>query len=453
MIKIALVSVLFATSVHADLWRTAYYPGYRQSYLPPSAIDYTALTHIIHFSVLPQSNGSLDSSGNNLTAAGSTDLISRAHSAGGKVLLCVGGAGTQAGFQGASSIANRAAFIGAITNYVGTNGYDGIDIDWEPLPRTDFNQFTNLVIELRSALGGFPVSKLLTVAAAAYPPSGEPPAAQYLMFAGLQNKLDQINVMTYDLSGPYAGWVTWFNAPIFDGGYRFTSTGGLVPSTEGAVNNFVSNGVLPAKLGIGIAFYGKIWAGGAGTSTGGASQPRQSWSSAPTMTAISYFDLMSGYFQSNIYHWDNAAQAAYLGLDNTGSTNDKFISYDDEHACQAKVSYARNRSLGGLMIWELGEGYRATQPAGLRDSLLQSIKQALTTPQLVGIRKTNQDIQIDFTTAPLAIYRMLSTSNPVNAIWTTVTNNIAGTGATLQITDPGAISNRPRQFYRVRTPP
>jgi GH18 family chitinase len=42
-----------------------------------------------------------------------------------------------------------------------------------------------------------------------------------------------------------------------------------------------------------------------------------------------------------------------------------------------KVAYAKQKGLGGLMIWELGGGYLANQPAGRRDLLLQSVKQAL----------------------------------------------------------------------------
>ena len=102
----------------------------------------------------------------------------------------------------------------------------------------------------------------------------------------LQSRFDQINLMTYDLAGTWPGWVTWFNAPIYDGGYRFPSTGGLVPSTDGMVNSFIAAGVASGKLGIGIAFYGDLWAGGTGTSTGGAALPRQSWTTAPTNTAI-----------------------------------------------------------------------------------------------------------------------------------------------------------------------
>ena len=297
---------------------------------------------------------------------------------------------------------------------------------------------------LRTALNAFTPRRLLTVATAQRPS----------WFASLQGQFDQINLMTYSLSGTWPGWVTWFNAPIYNGGYRFPSTGGLVPSTDGMVADFVNAGVAPGKLGIGIAFYGQLWAGGAGTSTGGAALPRQSWTTAPTTTAVSYATIMSTYYQSNLYHWDSAAQAAYLSIDDTGSANDQFISYDDEHVCQAKVSYARNLGLGGVMIWELGEGYRSSEPAGQRDPLLQAIKQALlATPNLTAIQCSNLDIRISFTTMPLALYRVQWTTNPTNANWNTLTNNISGTGGIMQLTDPRALASQTTRYYRVRTPP
>jgi chitinase len=154
------------------------------------------------------------------------------------------------------------------------------------------------------------------------------------------------------------------------------------------MNDFLAAGVAPGKLGIGLAFYGNIWTHGAGTSTGGTLLPRQSWRTAPTVTAIAYFDLMAGYYQTNLYHLDASAQAAYLSIANSVPTNHLFISFDDEHACQAKVSYARNRRLGGVMIWEIGQGYRSTQPSGQREPLLQATRQALLhTPNLTAIAR------------------------------------------------------------------
>lgn len=433
-----------ATPMRADLRVTAYYPGYRQSYLPPSSIDFSAVTHLIHFSVMPKADGTLNTSANGLTPSYSTDLVARAHAAGSKALICVGGGGSQPGFQGATTTANLTAFVSNLTNFMATYHYDGVDLDWEPLDDSDAAQFTNLVNSLRLALDRFNPRPLLTVATASQPD----------LFDSLQGAFDQINLMTYDLAGTWPGWVTWFNSPIFDGGYRFPSTGGLIPSTDGMVNDFIAAGVAADKLAVGVAFYGVVWSGGTGTSTGGAALPRQGWTTAPSTTAVAYYDLMSTYFQSNLYHWDTSAQAAYLSLDNAGSVNDKFISYDDEHACQAKVSYARNRHLGGVMIWELGQGYRPTQPSGQRDPLLQAIKQAvLATPDITGILRTNRDIQLSFVSLPLALYRIEGTTNLTSGVWSVLTNNVLGTGGVLQINDPGALDAQPARFYRVRTPP
>jgi chitinase len=416
--------------------------------MPASNIDFTALTHIIHFSVIPNSDGTLDSSENDVTFANSTDIVSRAHAAGKEVLICVGGADSESDFQAATSSANLPVFINNLTNFMATLGYDGVDVDWEPLPASDFGQYTNLVNGLRSALNGFSQYKLLTAAAAAYPPYGDPPTAEYTMFAALQNQFDQINIMTYDLSGPYEGWVTWFNSPIYDGGYRFPSTGGLVPSVNGAVTNFLTNGVAPDKLGIGIAFYGYVWAGGSGTSTGGVTQPRQSWTNAPTMTAYDYSAIMTGFYQTNLYYWDTSAQAAYLSISNVNPADDMFISYDDQRTCQAKVSYARNNALGGVMIWSLGQDYQSGQP----EPLLEALKQALATPGLITIQNTGQDIELYFSALPLGSYRVEWTSDLTSNVWNTLAvTNVSGPAGVLQIVDPAV--SQPQRFYRVQTPP
>jgi len=440
---------LFSFTARADLWSTGYYPGYEQSSMPASNIDFTALTHIIHFSVIPNPNGTLNSSDNSVTLANSTDIVTRAHAAGKPVLICVGGASSESDFLPATSNATLAVFVNSLTNFMATRGYDGVDLDWEPLTDADAGPFTNLVNGLRSALNAFPQHKLLTVAAGAYPPYGDSPTAEYAMFATLQNQFDQINIMTYDLSGPYEGWVTWFNSPIYDGGYRFPSTGGLVPSVDGAVSNFIANGVSPAKLGIGIAFYGDIWQGGAGTSTGGVTEPRQSWTNAPNMTAVSYTTIMTSYYQTNLYHWDTSAQAAYLSISNASPANDMFISYDDQRTCQSKVSYARNHGLGGVMIWELAQDHQSGQP----DPLLLALKQALATPGLITIQNLGDDIELSFTSLPLGSYGVEWTGDLTSNVWNTLAvTNVSGPGGVLQVVDPDAAS-QPQRFYRVQTPP
>ena len=418
--------------------------------MPATNIDFTTLTHVIHFSVVPKANGTLDSSANTISAGNSAAVVSAAHAAGRKVLICVGGAGSESLFQSATSAANLPVFINNLTNFVATRGYDGVDIDWEPLPSMDAQQYTNLVNGLHSALNGFSQPKLLTAAVASYPPYGDSATADYAMFASLQTQFDQINIMTYDLSGPYSGWVTWFNSPIYDGGYRFPSNGNLVPSVDGAVKNFLTNGVASAKLGVGVAFYGYLWTGGSGTSSVCITQPRQSWTNAPTATAIRYSDIMASYYQSNLYHWDTNAQSAYLGITNAIPTNNMFISYDDQHTCQAKVSYARNQALGGVMIWNLAQDHQGTQAS----PLVQALKLALATPGWTNLQKSGSNINLTFSSIALGSYRVQYKSNLTAGAWNTLlVTNVAGSGGPLQINDAGTTTNQPARFYRIQTPP
>lgn len=367
------LAVLFcrSQSAAAELWVTAYYPGTAARTLPASEIGLSALTHIIHFALVPNPDGSLDETGNGIEATNIVDLLKRAHAAGKKVLICAGGAGSGRGFQGASSASHLATFVANLARFMAAWDYDGIDLDWEPLLAADSAQFTNLVLELRSAMNAISVKKLLTAAVSAYPAYGDPPDSECILLASLQTQFDQINIMTYDLAGAYAGWVTWFNSPIYDGGQRFPSTGNLLPSIAGSVNNFVKHGVAPGKLGVGVAFYGDVWAGE-------VSLPRQSWKAAPTVTQVAYRDIMASYYKPNRYHWDTNAQAAYLSLDRPGVGGDKFISYDDERTCEAKVKFARENRLGGIMIWQLAQGHLSDRPAGRSDPLVRAIRDALS---------------------------------------------------------------------------
>src|SRR5208282_4717378 len=115
----------------ADLWIAGYYPGYETGQMAPSNIDFTTVTHVIHFSLVPQSDGSLDSEANGLTPSACNTLVGLAHAAGKKALVCVGGAGTEDDFLDAAS-SNLQGFISNLVNFMSAYHYDGIDLDWEP---------------------------------------------------------------------------------------------------------------------------------------------------------------------------------------------------------------------------------------------------------------------------------------------------------------------------------
>ena len=162
------VLFLLPAPSQADLWCTAYYPGWTQSFLPASAVDFRAISHIVHFSLVPVANGSLDSSPNGVTLARSADVVSRAHAAGRKALICVGGADSGGGFRAATTAAHRATLISDLVNFMSARGYDGIDIDWEPLEASDAAQYSQFVTELRTAIDAITPRPLLTAAAASF---------------------------------------------------------------------------------------------------------------------------------------------------------------------------------------------------------------------------------------------------------------------------------------------
>src|SRR5208282_4164911 len=156
------------------------------------------------------------------------------------------------------------------------------------------------------------------------------------------------------------------------------------------------------------------------------------------------------YYQPNLYHWDTSAQSSYLGIINSNPAANVFLSYDDQRLCQAKVSYARNHGLGGVMIWEIAQDFQAGQP----DPLLEAVKQALATPGVVTLQPSNDDVVLSFNGIALGSYSVQWISNCTAVAWNTLlVTNIANTGGVLQVTDSGAIFNQSQRFYRIKTPP
>lgn len=353
-------------------WVTAYYAGWTQGWynngvLPAELIDYSAVTHIIHFGLVPRSDGSVNSDANSVVRSNSDALIPLARAAGKKVLICVGGWGTDREFRNATGLLTRSRFIDNLIAFMQDRGYDGIDIDWEPLSFSDLVQYTVFITELRARLDNITPRPLLTAAT-----SWEAP-----IFALIHDKLDQINLMTYDLSGAWPGWVAWHNSPVYNGGLRFSSNGRLVPSSDDMINEFILAGVPKNKLGIGIDFYGYVWSGGSGTPTGGVTEPRQTWSSPPQVRAnVPYYSLMQQYYAPQYYRWDSTAHASYLSIDNPGSAEDKFITYDNEMTARMKLEYVRSKGIGGVIVWELGGGMLPSNFAN-RDRLLKSVGRAM----------------------------------------------------------------------------
>lgn len=346
----------------AGLWVSGYYPGWTRATLRPSDIDYAALSHLIDFSLHPLPDGSLEDTHGILSTSAAT--LSAAHGAGVRVLVCVGGANTAAGFRSATSAARLDTFVTTIVSTVTGAGYDGVDLDWEPLSTSDAPQYRALVSALHAKLAALVPRRSMTAAVDSW---------AYSTVAPVAGSFDQVNVMTYDMSSPGTDGVTWYNSPL-SGGTQLRASGAPVNSSERSVQSYRSAGIAAAKLGIGIAFYGNLWSGGTGTSTGGVSAPRQRWTSAPTMSAIDYRAIMSTYYQPALYHFDTLAGSAWLGIDQAGAVDDRFIAYEDEASIALKLAWVKAQGLGGVIIWQLAGDWSSSAPAGQRAPLLKAVR-------------------------------------------------------------------------------
>ena len=209
--------------------------------MPASNIDFTTLTHVIHFSVVPNADGTLDSDGNSISSANSSDIISKAHAAGRKVSICVGGGGTENLFQGATSSDEPSHVHHQPHEFHGNSR-----LRWSRYRLGTASRHRRPTIyqprdRIARCARWFFRTQIIDRGRRGLPALWRfAHRAISLMFAALQNQFDQLNVMTYDMSGPYDGWITWFNSPLFDGGSRFPSTGALLPSLGGAVANYTN---------------------------------------------------------------------------------------------------------------------------------------------------------------------------------------------------------------------
>ena len=353
-------------------WVTAYYPAWNQDGggMGPDKIDYSAITHLVHFAIVPRPDGTIEDTkrGNpdTITPAQSADVVARAHKGGAKVLVCLGGASSGPAIGAAIRDAVRPAFVRNLTGFLSARGYDGIDVDMEPILPADEPGFIKFVRALRAAMKAANPRWLLTI-----PASGEP-GAQSKLCALLQDDFDQINIQTYDLSGTWPGFKTWYNGSLHGDGDTLLTTTRPFPSVDGIVSQFLAAGIPPAKLGIGLAFYGYVWTG--------ANGPAQSIQGVTTET-VAYNDIMDKYYRPEFYRWDATAHAPYLSIGTDQAAGRKFISYDDARLAREKVLYARAHGLGGVIIWQIGGGYRDGQPAGQKDVLLQAVKAAAHEPE------------------------------------------------------------------------
>ena len=326
-------------------WISGYYAA-QDGILPPSAIPWTKYTHILHFAAAP----GVDLKGN---ANGTVELhwLSQANinaviadrPSGKRVLVCIKDNDSYlSAFAQSTAPSIIAAFVSNIVNFVNSNQYDGLDIDWEH--NINVTQYSNLLTRLRNAMP----TKTITMAAGNWGGLDSVAGASY-------SQVDQINLMCYDMD--LGNGFSWYNDPLTQGGIS------NVGACDWRVKPFATAGVPASKMGIGIPFYGRRWAGITQALVKGNFSTR----------SINYRDLVTDLtrWQPQYQFYDGIHKSDYLSI----PTLNEFISYSGVRSIKDSVAWQKSQGFGGLMAFTVDYEYLSGQTGDARYPLSTALCQ------------------------------------------------------------------------------
>lgn len=331
-----------------------YYPSWIRGSYPHSAVQYQYLTHIAHAFIFPFADGSLDVSG----FSHYPELIQTAHQHGVKIVISVGGwdvARTPRFALLAADPAARTRFVTNVKDFCQTYGYDGADIDWEYPAPADRANATLLFQEFRAAFNDAVPRLSLSIAA----PSGDW-SGRY-DWNVMKEVLDWIGIMTYDF---YGSWTT-------KAGPNSALYGSAATTDQGWIDNsmahYKAKGIPAEKLLFGIPFYG--WQFNASTLFGPSTGATQ----------LTYINIAPLLQQGWVRHWDAPTRTPFL----VNPQGTRVISYDDSTSIAEKVAYLKSQSLGGVIIWAIGQDFANGQQPLLK-SLGTALSPATSIPLMVA---------------------------------------------------------------------
>ncbi len=336
-------------------WVSGYYIGYQRSLYPETAIDFSLMTHILVGAIQTSPTGVINTDfyidAVNGPAMAKT-IATRAHAAGRKAILMLGGDGARTNLLSATSSANMSTFVTNLITTMNTLGYDGIDVDWEPIAVSDQPQLLDLLKRLKAAKPNI----ILTV-----PLPWAPPVNSW--YAQMAAVVDQVNIMSYGMAGNWGGWDSWHGAALRG------ETATRPTSVSKAVSMYTAVGVPAAKIGVGIGFYGSCWRG---VNTMGI--PLVSGADVYAGdNSMSYTNIMNSYYSSAAYKWDATASAGYLSFAGaTGPQSCNMVSYEDVQSITAKGAYVKSAGLGGAILWTINQAYFPSAALGSRDPLMKA---------------------------------------------------------------------------------
>ncbi|XP_074281248.1 class V chitinase-like [Silene latifolia] len=344
---ISLIAALL--SLQTSLSRAAVNGGYwlPDSGLEASEIDSTLFTHLFcAFAGLNTANNQLSISSE--CSSFTQTVQKRCPSV--KTLLSIGGGNVLSSDfnKMASQPASRKTFITSSINVARSNGFLGLDLDWEgESTSTEMTNLGTLLTEWRTAINAEAINTgrkpLLLTAALAVTPRLYLSNATFPTQA-IAKTLDWVNVMAYDFYAPN-------NSPLFTHSHAALHDPTGAASGSSGISAWISAGVPPKQLVLGFPFYGYAWklvnpnnhgilapANGTDTSVG-----------APPGTLI-YSQIKEFIPQKKatvVFNSTYGTNYCYSGT--------TWINYDDTQTIAAKVSYVKTNNLLGYFAWHLAQ--------------------------------------------------------------------------------------------------
>ena len=336
-------------------WSMGYYASWQADMYPVAEIDWSGLTHVAMSFYEPAADGTLSLLGGNPGVA--TALVVAAHDNHVKAIASLGGSDSGPLFQTAMAAGTVDAFVANVVGLLDA-GYDGIDVDWEPLETTDEASAIDLATRIKQARPG----TLMTI------PIGyvnANVAADLSGYPAIAAVYDQLNIMSYGMAGAWPGWKSWHNSPLHQ-------TDSATPlSIASSVDQYIQAGVPRAQLGFGIGVYGLCY-------SAPVTGPDQALGGSTILASdgtMSYANIMRSYYDVSARNWDSLALVPYLSFGAPHAPDGcTYISYDDAQSVLEKGAYLKAEGLGGVILWEINEGYMSELPAGQRHPLLEAVR-------------------------------------------------------------------------------
>lgn len=349
---------VLASASEGDAFIMLYYPYWQREIMSPSEIGWDKITHIMAGPVVPRPDGSINTEfgtvGSRTGERWMEEIAETAKEEGVTPVLFVGGASGVDQWQGAASSKNRATFARNLVDAAHEYGYEGIDLDWEPLRRSDYIPLAALAREIRK----LDPDLILTLPVGYVNDGTTIPAT----FKTVTRQFDRVNIMTYDMAGAWPGWKSWHHSALSG------ETDTTPSSIESSVEAYLDAGVSKRILGIGIPQYGYCW--------NGPKKPGQEVTSAPR--PVSYLAIMEDYYKRSARKWDSRAETPYLSFRKpTGDGNCTFISYIDEEAAEERAKYIKKEGLGGAIVWSASQAYLPEKRGDKQHPILSALAEEL----------------------------------------------------------------------------